>query len=298
VISRLAAFGFSIAACAPSFGASDSSIDSPRILAIRAEPAEAKPGTSVTFRALVAGPDGTVPSPVIRWAFCSEPKPLTTNNVVSDACLSTQMPAPEGAGGPFVAATPADGCTLFGPDPPASEARPRDPDATGGYYQPLRADLAGAASAFALARILCDRPNATAVAAANFAQAYVPNANPTLLPVAARLAGAPASLSALPSGARVELDAAWPATSAETYAYFDAVSGAVTFKREAMSVAWYATDGSFDTESTGRAEDDVATTTSNAWVAPSRPQTVHFWVVLRDSRGGVDFASFDGAVVP
>ena len=62
-----------------------------------------------------------------------------------------------------------------------------------------------------------------------------------------------------------------------------------------MQVAWYSTDGAFDTESTGRAETDPATTTSNGWSAPSTAATepVHLWVVLRDSRGGVDFAAYD-----
>jgi hypothetical protein len=67
----------------------------------------------------------------------------------------------------------------------------------------------------------------------------------------------------------------------------------VTTQREAMQVAWYTDGGSLDTESTGRASDDMATTSDDGWQAPDAAQTTHFWIVLRDSRGGIDFASYD-----
>jgi hypothetical protein len=197
----------------------------------------------------------------------------------------------------MTAATPTDGCVLFGPDPPPGGARPRDPDASGGYYQPLRAELAGASLAFALPRIICDLAGASAAAATTFAQEYVANANPVLLPLVATIAAAPASLTAVPAGARVDLQASWPSASAETYAYFDVASDSVLFKREAMAVAWYSTAGSFDAGSTARAEEDPATTTSNTWTAPATNGTAHLWIVLRDSRGGVAFAAYDVGVV-
>ena len=62
-----------------------------------------------------------------------------------------------------------------------------------------------------------------------------------------------------------------------------------------MQVAWYSSGGTLDTESTGRAGDDPATT-SDGWTAPSQAGTVHLWIVLRDSRGGVDYASQDVVV--
>ena len=89
------------------------------------------------------------------------------------------------------------------------------------------------------------------------------------------------------------LEASWPDASAETFAYFDPVSQAVTSQRESMQVAWYSSAGALYTESTGRASDDPATTTDDGWTAPAAPGTVHLWIVLRDSRGGVDFAEYD-----
>ena len=64
-----------------------------------------------------------------------------------------------------------------------------------------------------------------------------------------------------------------------------------------MRVAWYVSAGQLDTESTGRAEDDLALSTSNRWLAPSNAGAAKLWIALRDSRGGVDFAAYDLVVV-
>lgn len=281
------------ASCVPTLSGSDSLITGTRILAIKAEPAEAAPGAKVTFTPLVVGPDGTMSAAPMTWDFCTAQKPITDDNVVSNACLGSGALVAAGAGPTATANTPAKGCSLFGPDTASTGFRPRDPDSTGGFYQPLRAALPGAPDAFALARIHCDLPNASASAAAAFSKAYKLNQNPKLQPLTATVNGASVALGSIPAGARVTLEASWPASSAETFAYFDPSSQTVTTQREAMQVAWYASDGSFDTESTGRASGDMATTSDDAWQAPDAAQTTHVWTVLRDSRGGIDFASYD-----
>jgi hypothetical protein len=106
------------------------------------------------------------------------------------------------------------------------------------------------------------------------------------------------TLDAVPAGALIELQASWLAADAESYAYFDRSAQTISTKREAMRVAWYASSGSLATESTGRDEDELATTTSNVWSAPSYPGISRLWLVLRDSRGGVDFATYDFTVTP
>jgi hypothetical protein len=287
-----------VATCIPPLGPGDSLVTSTRILAVRADPAEAAPGASVTFTSFVASPDGTVPGADIAWSFCTAPKPLTEDNVVSNVCLGDASLVPAGGGPTTTASTPTNGCSVFGPDVGSTGARPRDPDSTGGYYQPLRADLAGADSAFELARIHCDLADADAATATAFAAAYKLNLNPQLLPLTATLGGSPVALNAIPTGARITLEASWPPASAETFAYFDPVAQALTTQREAMQVAWYSSGGTLDTESTGRASDDMATTTDDGWDAPGSAGTVHLWVVLRDSRGGVDFAEVDLVVGP
>jgi hypothetical protein len=286
------------ATCIPNLGPGDSQITSTRILAVRADPAEAAPGAKVMFTSLVASPGGTVANPEIQWSFCTAPKPLTEDNIVSNVCLGTSSLVAEGAGPSTTAPLPSDGCSIFGPDTGSSGLRPQDPDSTGGYYQPLRADLAGSDTAFDLARIHCDLANADAAEATAFAAAYKLNLNPQLLPLTATVNGNPASFAAVPAGARVVIEASWPAASAETFAYFDLVSETVTTQRESMQVAWYATAGALDTEATGRAPTDPATTTDDGWDAPSTPGTTHLWVILRDSRGGVDFTEQDIVVVP
>jgi len=91
---------------------------------------------------------------------------------------------------------------------------------------------------------------------------------------------------------------AWSAADAESYAYFDRAAQAITVRREAMSVSWYVSAGELETETTGRSEADLTLASSNAWTAPSGPESVRLWIVLRDSRGGRDFAQYELAVQP
>jgi hypothetical protein len=298
---RVVAVGALLAAtatCIPDLGPGDSLVTSTRVLAVRAVPAEAPPGTAITFTPFVVGPSGAIANADVAWSFCTAPRPLTDDNVVSNACLDAASLAAVGAGPTVTATTPQTACALFGPDTPPGGFRPTDPDVTGGYYQPLRADLPGLAPTFALARIRCNLANADAASASAFAAAYKVNQNPVLLPLAGSIGGAPAATSAIPAGAQVDFRASWGAASAETFAYFDPASQSVTTQREAMTVSWYATAGTFATESTGRASTDVATTSDDTWTAPPRAGSARLFVVLRDSRGGVDFATVELTVVP
>ena len=72
------------------------------------------------------------------------------------------------SGPPTVTApVPADACFLFGPEVSSAELRPRDPDVTGGFYQPMRVSVAGAeTTAFGLLRIRCNLGSAGAEAVA------------------------------------------------------------------------------------------------------------------------------------
>jgi hypothetical protein len=145
-------------------------------------------------------------------------------------------------------------------------------------------------------RISCDLASASAEAATAFAQAYVPNRNPQLLPIVASIARLAVALDAIPVGSRVDLRASWPASSAETYAYYDSSSDTVSTKRESLTLAWYSSSGVFDREATGRSEDDATTFSDNTWTAPMSPGVAEVWVVARDNRGGVDFAAYRASV--
>ena len=132
------------AGCRPEFGARASLVTEPRILAVKAAPAEARPGETVKYDVLVALADDNA-SP--KWATCASPRPATENNVVGASCLEDDVHPFGEPGLQTTGAVPADACTLFGPDTPAPRPgqppfRPRDPDVTGGYYLPDAAKLA------------------------------------------------------------------------------------------------------------------------------------------------------------
>lgn len=261
-------------------------LDQPRVIAVLAEPPEVKPGGAVTYRAVIAGPDGPMQA-MPAWAFCTAPKPPTEDNAVSSACLDSRNLAPLGTAASVQAIVPATGCLLFGPETPSTDFRPRDPDATGGYYQPLRVD-AGDLLAFELTRITCHLPTAPGPVAHAYDVDYVANQNPTLDPIA---------VPALRADTDVTLTASWPATSAESYLYYDLVGQTLVTRREAMRLSWFATGGALAVDATAVAETDPATQVSTTWHTPAAgPATL--WFVLRDSRGGIAVRSLQVDIAP
>jgi hypothetical protein len=301
-----------VSACKPNVGRAPSLVVGPEVLAVRGVPAEAKPGDPVTYDLLVASLDGTVTDPVANWDVCTTPKPPAESNSVAAACVDA--PPGDAQGATFSAAVPLDACTLFGPIAPPPQqnqppSRPRDPDSTGGYYLPVRAVVSGltsgALTTFALERIACNLVGASALVIQEYNARYQPNANPTIAQLAVLAPdAAPVILtsepSSLPADAKVALQATFAPASAETYAAFNPDTQVLVDRRESLSLAWFASAGEFEHDRTGRAETDVETTSDNTWTAPSagEPMLVHLWLVLRDSRGGVDFASYQVTVTP
>ena len=74
-------------ACAPEFSERSSDVITPRVLGIRSTPAEALPGTNVSYQLLVGGVDGTVASPRAQWSYCTQPKATNELNDVAPACF-------------------------------------------------------------------------------------------------------------------------------------------------------------------------------------------------------------------
>jgi hypothetical protein len=291
--SLLALLGVAPFACRPDLGERDSLVTRTQVLAVRGDPPEAKPGEAVRYSLLVASPDGPITSPVASWAFCSAPKLLTENGAAGAACLGSDVrPIAEGTPA-AVAAMPADACALFGPEVASAELRPRDPDITGGYYQPVRVTVFerdATAVAFGLERIGCALANAAADVTADFGRRYVANTNPELGPLVITHDGVPVAPDAIPRGARVTMRASWPDASAERYVVYDLATRRLDERRESMRVSWFATAGTFENDRTGRSEDELETFTDNDWTTPLEARTIHLFVVLRDSRGGVAFA--------
>jgi hypothetical protein len=291
---------------------------------------------TVHYEALAVDLDGRVPGPTaditspLLWATCNQPKPPTESNSVSSACLD-QNALPGTAGDSpdtYSAPAPSDSCTLFGPLPPPPigdqpPIRPRDPDVTGGYYLPVRLSLpvpenlrrVGMATedsivGFQLQRIYCGLANAGGGFIAQYTKDYTLNQNPVIASLTLQRPGAdpvevpPVSAGGAPfpvaAGQTVSLRASWPADSVESYPALDVLTQTLVTHNEAMRVSWYATAGSFEHDITGRSEFENTTTfAENTWTPGAPGQVpVHMWVVLHDSRGGTDFASYDLEVTP
>jgi hypothetical protein len=82
-------------------------------------------------------------------------------------------------------------------------------------------------------------------------------------------------------------------SGSEAYVDLDLSAHRLVDRRESIRVSWFATDGTFDHDRTGRSEAEATTpNTDNAWTAPSAPADVHMWLVIRDDRGGVGFSTY------
>ncbi len=287
-------------ACRPELGERESLITRTQVLAVRGEPPEAKTGDLVVYSLLVATPDGPIATPLANWAFCHTPKLLTENGVANTACLGDGVLRIVDGLPEIQAFVPPDACSVFGPEIASADLRPRDPDVTGGFYQPLRVTVFGPSYAvdgptvaYGLERVACKLANASADVSTEFARRHVNNKNPELGPLTATRDGRPIALTDVPLGATITLHATWPEPSAEHYVVYDLASRTVVDRRESMRVSWFATAGAFANDRTGRADTELETFTDNEWTAPADARTTHLFVVLRDARGGTAYATYD-----
>ena len=326
VSRRIAAWSIALSgavvACTPTFSDTTSIVSSARLLAVQATPAEAAAGTTFGMSALYVGPDGPEDPSAIDWAICLLQNPLGDPDPIAPACFvdTSSSLTQLGTGGTVSGTVPSDACEYFGPESPPPQpgqpaARPTDPDATGGFYLPIRVKSDGDDWSAALERLACQPSGVTLAVSTAFSSGYVLNQNPVLASLAsvgvdggstiiapdAPGAGPAIKVSA---GERLSLQASWPVCpskpaacgGAETYLYVDPTSKEIMTGRESIVASWYATSGTFDLDRDGRDGTDPATTVDNGWTAPSAAGTVHLWVVLRDARGGVGWGSYTVAV--
>lgn len=274
MLPLLAAFDAGLAACDAELDQRLAILTEPRVLAVVPEPAETKPGEQVAYTALVAGPDGVVTDPR-GWGFCTSPKPPTEDNSASVPCVAGDALIELLGSQTATGTIPIETCLTFGPDTLKPGFRPRDPDPTGGFYQPVRVAVAELL-AIGLSRVTCDLPNAPGAVSIAYQRSYVANANPVLEPV---------QLPEIHVGDAVELVADW--NEPETYVYFDPLAQTLVLRREAMRVSYFATAGALDRDASARSEDDPATFAATIWHAPAMPGPQTLFLVLRDSRGGL-----------
>ncbi len=321
--------------CLPEVDSDLARVDEPRILAVRAEPAEVTPGEPATFTALYADANGQIADAPLDWAFCTARRPLAELGPVNKLCLAPAGDSLKtiGEGISVTAALPEDGCRLFGPDPPPAEpdqpaGRVVDPDLGGGYYQPIRILPPDGPESLTLLqlRIRCGLAGATQQQSAEYRQRYKPNLAPTLtltssdqpletielragdeLPLRASWTSCPETATCGDGACTLDEDATLCAADcgtvdgcggAETYLVFDPTTLTLTTRREAIGVAWFATGGSFEAARTGRAPDDTKTFSANTWTAPDVAGAHTLWVVLRDDRGAATWRSVTVQVTP
>jgi TonB family protein len=295
--------------CIPNVAINDSLVTEPRIVAMRSVPAEAKPGTTVQWTALVVAPE-SAPEPTISWTLCKARKALSETGPVSAGCF-TEDPAnvtSVGSGASVSAPVSADACRLYGPDPPLAKpgepaGRSVDPDSTGGYYLPLvmHADDA----TLGQTRITCGVASATQEQSAEFVSRYRANENPSVESLS--LGGtliSPAGAGDAPSvqaGSRHALVLTWPDCTgttaacggAEPYVVFSPTALRIEEHRESLHIAWYTTAGAFQQARGGVSEAGASQhTLSNEWTAPSVAGDVTLWVVLLDDRGGAGWQRY------
>jgi hypothetical protein len=208
--------------------------------------------------------------------------------------------------------------------------RPVDPDTTGGYYQPVSLFLSGANGLQVLVyemRVSCGFSGANQAAQGTLDSRYHANENPMIASLTSKgsvlATDTMGETNSVTVGATVPLEVAWPScpladvcgdgicgadettmtcpadcnqpkgcAGAERFVSFDLGSQSVLDEREAMQITWYATDGAFDDDSTGRTGTDTSVVSDNNWRAPSQPGTVHMWIVLHDARGGIGWAGY------
>ncbi len=212
--------------------------------------------------------------------------------------------------------------------------RPVDPDITGGFYQPIVATL-GNVPSLGSVRIDCDPANVDRDDALAYRRQYRANENPRLSSPSIRVGDSLSELAdeqrqTVKAGSSVDLQAAWttcPTTSecgdgyctadedasncaqdctagqahgctgAEAYVWYNRQVNRIEPRREAISVAWYASSGHFDSEQTGLDEAQAATrrSTDNVWQVGKNAGPATLWLVIRDSRGGQSWRvqSFD-----
>jgi hypothetical protein len=94
----------------------------------------------------------------------------------------------------------------------------------------------------------------------------------------------------------VELEVQWSADDAESYPAIDPDTLTIAQRREAITVSWFTNAGELADAATGRGESDAAQSTSTNWTAPASPTIARIWIVMRDSRGGVDFATVQATI--
>lgn len=262
-----------IAGCGDSFDPA-SLVAGLRVLGVKAEPAEAAPGTEVTLRALVVDTRGREVR--LDWAACLlGPTPVDPRCVTEDAASYL---APAGSGE-----------TATVTMPPLRQQDLARADFTGGVYLPVRLRARTTSG---------DPAEVTAIYGMRWSLGLPvpPNRNPTIASVSVVRDGQPIALDEatpleVPAGSDVTLRAAFAPGSAEEYLALrgDPRTTPPETTKEVPSVSWFVTAGRIEPDVTGEERPDT-TLALGGDRAPAAGTIIDVWAVAREERGGLDWA--------
>ncbi len=242
-----------------------STLDVPRILTVTTDPPEAAPGALVRLEAVIAPDTEALPS----WSMCTTARTPIDNTAVSPECASVAQ-APLGDGVAIDARIPSDACRNFGSETPAGST-PNPPDATGGYYQPVRVAL-GDEVTVARLRIQCRLAAAPIDSVRGFDMRYVRNDPPQL-----------GSLETLVDGRSLALRIGISAP--ETYVRYDTTRGVLQDQTETQTVSWFVSSGHVSPELSL-----VNGTFAEAvWTPAAESTSADLWIIARDDRGATTY---------
>jgi len=228
---RILLSSLGLCGCVPDLDSDESTITTPRVIAIQAEPAEVRGNQEVTYRALVVDAKGVTGAGSLTWFYCRAPKPLAELGPINQDCLrgSSGQLAKIDSGAKVQGTMPTDACSLFGPNPPPPvgdepAGRPADPDQTGGYKIPimLSFNLGGEQDILLYEqRVACSVAGVTPEVSIEFNERYKNNANPVIARVSVKRATRDEQVLAndeileVEPGEKVALSVEWPSCPAK-----------------------------------------------------------------------------------
>ncbi len=288
--------------CVPIVEEDPSRVREGQILAIQFEPAEAEPKETASATALVVkASEASAVS--VDFDLCLARKALSELGPVAPECVGTgvkddKVATPLGSGSNVSFAVPEQACRLFGPQRPPAEpgqppGRPADPDASGGYYQPVVARSDD--TALGGLRLDCGLPGASQAQVAEYNRNHQDNVNPKSTSVKLRVGSGPwqevpldsdIALS-LPRDSAIVIRAEWSAP--DSYQILSPEDRQLKEQTENYLVSFYSTVGRFVNH---RVIADSRERADAQWQSPESRERVDFWVIARDGRGGVGWATF------
>jgi hypothetical protein len=259
-------------------------VSSLRLLDVKSTPAEVAGGMTATMTATWANPGK--PTPTIDWDYCTLAAGSNVGSGIAFGCVEPDMAMPS-----YLHAI-GSGETVSFTMPTFTIAQLGFPDATGGFYLPVRI------------RMHDDTQQLTSIFRLRIYPGSIspnpPNANPSIMGLY-RVPSADAGPSL-----QMEITAASPPVvhnkdlvdlrtlltpgSEETYLAITGVSASgvptTQKKTETVSITWYSTAGEFTQQVTGPDKPD--TTWKLDIHVPAPGSTIDMWIVALDERGGSD----------